>query len=341
MKRQILNLGAALLLAMPTAVAQQDTVNIRLDSRVVTIIKDQEAGKLEIDFSDFADEMAQVEIQAEMLKLEEELAQLESEMETLEAEQRAAREAEREAMRQALEALRQSQESLGRARVEGSSDEPECEDNDRFEPHWSGLDLGLNNYFTPDYSMRMEGQNQFMELDPGRSVAVNLNLLEASFGIVPNRLGILTGLGFEFNNYRFENNSYLVENEDGQIVGITDPGIRLTKSTLNTTYLTAPLMFEFQAQRADGKEPFYLAVGALGGVRLGAKTKQFYEADGREFEDKIKGHYQLHPWRYGLTARVGFGKVRLFANYYISSLFQDGAGPELYPVSFGITLLDF
>ena len=49
----------------------------------------------------------------------------------------------------------------------------------------------------------------------------------------------------------------------------------------------------------------------------------------------------MNTFRYGLTARVGLGFIRFYANYDLVPLFQKDRGPELYPVSVGITILSF
>jgi hypothetical protein len=44
----------------------------------------------------------------------------------------------------------------------------------------------------------------------------------------------------------------------------------------------------------------------------------------------------LNNFRYGLRGEVGFGRINLYATYDFNQLFQDGKGPELNPIAFGI-----
>jgi hypothetical protein len=49
----------------------------------------------------------------------------------------------------------------------------------------------------------------------------------------------------------------------------------------------------------------------------------------------------LNPYKYGARVQIGYGDFNLFAEYDASTLFKDGKGPELYPVTAGITVLGF
>jgi hypothetical protein len=59
---------------------------------------------------------------------------------------------------------------------------------------------------------------------------------------------------------------------------------------------------------------------------------------GEKSKEKNKGDFNLSPLRWGVTARVGYKDVSLFANYYMTSLFKPGRGPELYPFTIGLAI---
>jgi hypothetical protein len=65
---------------------------------------------------------------------------------------------------------------------------------DKFEPHWGGLALTLNNFMTRDFSMNLPPESQFMELNAGRSIGVDLNILEYAIPFSKTN-GLYTGLG--------------------------------------------------------------------------------------------------------------------------------------------------
>lgn len=209
-----------------------------------------------------------------------------------------------------------------------------------FRGHWQGLDLGLNNYLDHDNSFSLKGNDEFMSLRTSRSINVNLNMVQHSFGIIGNQLGFVTGLGLEFYNYFFEKNLTIVEDAYGIIVPEYAPvGIDYDKTKLSMSYLTVPLLFEFQFPgHLKNSKRLRVAAGVMGGLKLRSHTKVVYHDNGKQ---KIKNweDFNINPFRYGFTGRVGYKHVNLYVNYYPVALFQNGKGPELYPISIGISFV--
>ena len=207
-----------------------------------------------------------------------------------------------------------------------------------FKGHWEGFEIGLNTFLDSDYAMTLPPGAEFMELNTGKSWNVNINFMQYSIGLVANNIGIVTGLGFEFNNYHFDGNNNIHKDATG-IIEELPYAFSLEKSKLATTYLTLPLLLEISVPgRRDG---FHISGGAIAGVKLSSRTKVIYRDGGDKQKDKVKGDFNLSPLRYGLTARIGFKMINLYANYYITPFFEDGKGPELYPFSIGLVLCDF
>lgn len=208
-----------------------------------------------------------------------------------------------------------------------------------FNGHWKGLAIGMNNYFTSDYSFSLPAEAQFMELNTGKSWGVDINFLQYDIGFGTDKIGLVTGLGFEFNNYRFDGQNSLTKDPvSGEIVSLEyDPTVSIDKSKLATTYLTAPLLLEFQIP-VSGNKNLFISGGVIGGLKIGSHTKVIYKEGGSKQRDKIRNDFNLSPVRYGVTARVGYRALKIFANYNLTPLFEKGKGPELYPVSIGLIL---
>lgn len=224
---------------------------------------------------------------------------------------------------------------------EERSDDEDSDEEGKFKGHWTGFELGLNSYVNSDMSMSLDNTMSFMDLNTSRSWNVNINFLQYGFGLVGDKIGLVTGLGAEWNNYHFDNNNS-IQKVNGQIQELilnpTDyPDIQ--KSRLQTTYLRAPLLLEFQIPA--GKKRIYFSAGPVGGVKLFSNTKVVYKINNDKQKMKEKDDYNLSALRYGFTARAGYRGLKLFANYYITPLFEAGKDPELYPFSVGLTLIDF
>jgi hypothetical protein len=219
-------------------------------------------------------------------------------------------------------------------RRQEENEQKEVRHRTRFKGHWSGLELGFNNYLTSDRSLVLPTDIDYMSINSSKSINFNLNFTQLSLGL-SQHIGFVTGLGVNFNNYRFNGNNNIQKGVNGEIE-ILDPESQLKKSKLATIYLNLPFLLEIQIP-ADNNH-IHLAAGPIGAVRIGSHTKMVHE-DGPTV--KADGDFSLNMLRYGGTARVGFGSFQLYGTYYLTPLFQEGKSPEnvdLYPFEIGIAL---
>lgn len=200
-----------------------------------------------------------------------------------------------------------------------------------FNPHWAGLEVGVNMFYDTDYSM-YPGDGEFFDLRPGKSLSWNLNFAEWAFKNERNTFGLVTGLGLTFSDYTFDQSITIEKGRDMIYpVGLDANGLEKTK--LHATYITAPLMLEIKTPLRMGGSRLYIAGGVIGGLHIGSHTKFKYKKD----KEKIKSNFHLNQFKYDVTGRIGFGDFCVFANYSLSTLFKDGRGPELYPLMIGIS----
>lgn len=202
----------------------------------------------------------------------------------------------------------------------------------RFRGHWAGIEFGLNNYVTSDKSMVLPDDIDYMTLHSGKSSNFNLNFAQLSLGL-SRHIGFVTGLGLNWNNYRFDGNNNIVKGDNGVIEEL-DPGTNLKKSKLATLFLTMPFMLEMQIPVHQNS--LSIAGGPIGAVKLGSHTKMVLE-DGEKV--KSNGDFSLNMLRCGATARVGYGNFQVYGTYYTTPLFRKGKGPagiDLYPFEIGV-----
>jgi hypothetical protein len=144
-------------------------------------------------------------------------------------------------------------------------------------------------------------------------------------------------MGFEFNNYFFDHANSIVEENDYAVSSPLDPQ-NLAKSKLTTTYLRVPLILEVQFPGTIRARRLYMSAGAVGGLKLGSRAKVVYKGSGGKDKSKDRDDFNINPFRVGLTARIGYGNLGLFGDYYFTPMFINGKGPELYPFSVGLSL---
>ena len=210
-----------------------------------------------------------------------------------------------------------------------------------FNPHWAGLEVGMNIIQNSNYSIYepelIEEFGNFFDLRPGKSLSWNLNFAEFAFKNERKTFAVVTGLGISFNDYAFDQD-ITIRKEDGNgmiiPIDIKMENTSVKKSKLHVNYLTAPLMLEIKTPLRMGSSRLYLAGGVIGSLYIGSHTKYKYH---NKTKEKSKSNYHINQWKYDVTGRIGFGDFCVFANYSMTSLFKDGRGPEIHPLMIGIS----
>lgn len=119
-------------------------------------------------------------------------------------------------------------------------------------------------------------------------------------------------------------------------------GVNAQRSKVNVTYIDIPLEIRYVT---ENKMRFTL--GMKFGFVIDSKT--MYKGDAFNEEGKLgygtqvkyKGVNQLESTRFGVQARVGYKWVHAYAYYSLNKLFVADKGPEVYPISLGITFMPF
>lgn len=197
------------------------------------------------------------------------------------------------------------------------------------------MDLGVNNYLedgafpTSDEPYAVKGWGSWM---------VGMNWMAAqriSKGFHWN-----FGIGFHFYNFKFENRDYQAVRGEDAIDFIQRTDVDGFKSKISSSYLTATTMLEldFGQMNDQGKRGMKIAAGPYIGYRLGGQSKYVYEeigGSGRQKDKEATGLY-LENLRYGIRGELGVGRVKFFTTYDLNELFQEGKGPALNPITFGV-----
>ncbi len=155
-----------------------------------------------------------------------------------------------------------------------------------------------------------------------------------------SRMSFRPGIGFGLEKYSFEKNVTVsrITNTDGaesiQMVGLDSLGIfeNLTpdvkKSKLAADYLELPLEFGWHQSKNDPERGFRILLGGKVGYLFNSKTKINYQQGGNRRIAKLKDSYELNPWRYSATARIGISFLEFFGEVGFADLFKPGKGPE-------------
>jgi hypothetical protein len=215
------------------------------------------------------------------------------------------------------------------------SDDP-AERRKSFDGHLGGIEIGYNNFTSGKWLSNETPVEGWLDLNTAKSTSFNIIFPPVSLGFT-RHFGLVTALGVNFNNYRFDGNNSIVVNGEGIVTPSypADP-IRFDKSKLATVYGILPVMLEVQIP-VSYSSTINLGAGVTGAVKLGSHTKVVYHDDGKQ-KDKNRDDFNLNLLRYGVTARAGYEMVQVYGTCWLSPMFEKGRGPELYPFEIGLAL---
>lgn len=209
-------------------------------------------------------------------------------------------------------------------------------EDSNFHGNWAGIEVGINNYINSSGKIE-EG---FLEILPWKSRSVSINFSEYNIGLYKNRIGITTGTALEINNYNFKENITLLA-DTSPLSYFTDTIHNFIKNKFSVVYLSLPVLFEFQFPVGKKNKRIFFSFGAIGGLAMDAYTHQIFKEKDNEIKNRVRGKFLILPYRYGLTFRLGYSFIRLFANYNFTTLFGKNDAPEIFPFSAGMAIFLF
>ncbi|HRI20207.1 MAG TPA: outer membrane beta-barrel protein, partial [Panacibacter sp.] len=165
-----------------------------------------------------------------------------------------------------------------------------------------------------------------LALRTSKSSNANIWLFMQKLNISKHVLNLKYGLGLEMYNYRYENNISYVKNP----ASIIRDEVNFSKNKLYVGYATVPLMVNINTN-PNRRKSFSISAGVSAGYKLSSRNKQISDERGKV---KIKGDFDLDPWRLAAVAELGLGPVRLYGSYSFNTLHQTGL--QQYPYAVGI-----
>lgn len=112
-----------------------------------------------------------------------------------------------------------------------------------------------------------------------------------------------------------------------------------SKYKLTFAYCDFPLEIKY---RAKSNWRFYAGIKL--GFLINSHSKYIgLDPDTYAYEVTIKRDdvRYLNFWRYVVYARAGYKWINIFGQYTLNTTFKEGQGPDMYPVSAGISIMPF
>lgn len=202
------------------------------------------------------------------------------------------------------------------------------------------LDLGISSYLAENGGLDMPDELDYMDQRLFRSVNVGIHLINLKLGLnkkeAPQRLGISTGVKWNIVHYSMEKDYQLHKDRDDYLSAIDYDVPALKKNRLKANYLQIPLMLEFNSNPRRSSKSLNIGVGYVYQLLLNSNYKYKTE-DGTKL--KSKGEYNLTKSMGMIEGRIGYGPLNFYMQYGLKDLFQQGNGPQLTPINFGVNII--
>jgi hypothetical protein len=207
---------------------------------------------------------------------------------------------------------------------------------------WGGFELGVQGFSTPGLNFNIPAPYNYLSSNVGGSWFFGLNLPELDAQIIENKLAFTTGLGILWSNIRFSGNDYLTPNVDSMAATTPAVGTNFTLNKLYTFDITAPLLLKFApGTKKKAVGGFHIAAGAI--FHYVATTRVVTETSSQGYDQRVElnDDFNINSFRADATVRVGFDRIRLFANYSLTPYFNNSKAPDVRLFSAGLTLIGF
>jgi hypothetical protein len=193
--------------------------------------------------------------------------------------------------------------------------------------------LGLNTWVNGPTDATYRGNSYELKPLGSRYFAVSFTQNPALVRSKSVKVSIRYGLVVAWNNFMFQNNIRL-EREANNVGFITYPS-QLEKSKLTICNLEIPVIPQFSIYNNSKHRAFNIGIGGFVGYRIDSYTRVKLQ-DGGNIRDH--NSYFLNNLQYGIQGNIGVAGMNFFVKYHLTNTFQDGRGPAVRPLSFGITI---
>ncbi len=202
------------------------------------------------------------------------------------------------------------------------------------------VQLALNNFV--DDGALADGTNYDLDLWGSRYLGLKYSRKTRLFG-ENSKLYFKYGLELGWNNYQMAGNFIAQKGADATaFVNADTAGFgSVSKSKLENTYLSIPIMFQLDFSKSPRRENgFNIGIGGYVGIRTNTHTNfEYKDLNNDDSKLVVKNSHFVNDLRYGLEMQIGgLWGINLFAKYDLSTLFIENRGPEINVITFGITI---
>lgn len=153
---------------------------------------------------------------------------------------------------------------------------------------------------------------------------------------ISKRWTISSGIGYESNIFRFENNVVLTTINGDRRIDFETNNLIDAESKLVARYVTVPLFIKYRVVKN-----FTLHAGAIAGVNFRTSSTGFkrdYEQQNKDIEERWGTKYDnFKPLKLDVQAGFGWNDINFYVKYSLIPLFKNNKEVEVYPYSVGVS----
>ena len=206
----------------------------------------------------------------------------------------------------------------------------------RFENRY-GREQNFHEYHLPDFtigfSTAVNGASG-VSTSVGSGVEIGFTPILISGPNLGKHWSTLTGIGFDWRNYRMTGDTRFVKNGNSISLDGYPAGSNIKFSRIKIFSIQIPLLAEWNT-KSHGKD-FFFNAGPVLCINTYASLKTRYKLDGVKYKDFDK-HIHPVPFTADLFASAGIDDVGIYIRWSPFHVLQTDFGPRFNTLSFGLT----
>lgn len=144
---------------------------------------------------------------------------------------------------------------------------------------------------------------------------------------------VALGYGLGFSSQNVHSNAFPTTVDGYTYMSPFPSSVSYDLNKLSCNFIDAAFELRFRTNENEEHKHFKVSAGMKVGYLVQSHTK-YEDSEGKFKTYDIKN---LNDFQYGLIGRIGYGKWGVSGYYSFVNLFKDKKGPELVPVSIGIS----
>ncbi len=201
--------------------------------------------------------------------------------------------------------------------------------------HWNGIFLGVNMLLNDQMSLATVKGYEFLELKPASSIHLQVNAFQKDFKIAGEYLKLVTGLGFDYRQFAFEQDFSLTPGTDSVVA--VPAGVNFRRNKLSMGSLRGPLLLGINLGKK--KNTVHLTAGVIGEYRMSVRLQQKFELNDEKHKIDYKNPYNVNRWNGSALVGIGFGDIYLYGEYQLNNFFEKDLAPQVKPVTVGLRII--